>query len=338
MDYRKKFDTKEMVYPVWQAVALAQDLTATVHDGSFGGIKIPLPSLNKVLNPFGPETLITILGRPQNAKTFVAMWLLQETMAKIQREQKANSICILITTEVSVEKAAMYWIARSSGIPVTKMLRGELTADELQKVDEHSYKVMGLPLFIIGHSIQRSKDNRRSRPALSPDRINDAIEYILNEYKDPATGSPVEVDLIVTDYLQRLHNDTRKNPQEFYSGCVDWAKDLALWAGAPHVLNVQARRDVDDRQIKIPMMRDGYMTANIEQTSDVQLAVHMPKVYNIQLMPEFPSWHIPELVVEENYIYFTLLKQKDGPSNKGWVLEADLSRLTLQELDLRRFQ
>jgi replicative DNA helicase len=263
------------------------------------------------------------------------MWMLWEIIKTIK---EPNKVVILITTEVSVEKAAMYWIARSSGIPVTRMLRGELTPDELTTVGKHAYKVMGLPLFIIGYSSRRGKDGRRRKPKLTPRKIDEAIEYILNRYRDPVTNSQIEVVAILTDYLQRIHNDTQHNSVRFYTECVNWAKDLAGWAGAPHILNTQAKREVDERNIKIPMAADGQYTSNIEQTSDVQFSVHIPHKYNIQLMPEFPSWGIPELVVEPSYIYFVLLKQKDGPANKGWVLDADLSRLTLRELDLHRFQ
>lgn len=333
---KKVTNIEEVVYPAWQAGTLAQDMYYALKDDVSKTIKTHIPSVDEVVNPFFPGTLISILGRPQNAKTFMSMYILQENLRKLQETQAAkNEVCILITTEVSVEVAALQWMARASNVPVAKVLRGELSKEDLVALDDSVYQVMGLPLFIVGHSVQRAKDNRRTRPALSPNKLNDAMEYILNNYREPETDTFIEPKLIVTDYLQRLHNDDpRKGTVDFYSGAVDWAKDISLWAGCTHILNVQAKREVDERQIKIPMLGDGMNTSNIEQTSDLVFSVHMPKVYNLQTMPEFQSWGIPQLIVTDNLIYLTLLKQKEGVANKAWVFEGDMGRLKLDEINL----
>lgn len=338
--FNKNLEIEEIVFPAWQAGSLAQDMAHDLVQNVQNTVTTGIPGIDKVVNPFFPGTLISIIGRPANAKTAISMYMLQQTMNKmIANHSRKNEACILITTEVSVEVAALQWMARMSNIPVSKVLRGELSESDLIHIDDSVIQVIGLPLFIIGHSTQRSKENRRTRPALSPNRLNDAMEYILNNYRDPETDQFIEPKLIVTDYLQRLHkDDARANTTDFYSGAVDWAKDVALWAGATHILNVQAKRDVDDRPIKIPMLGDGMNTSNIEHSSDVVFAVHMPKVYNIQKMPAFQSWGIPELIVNNNMIYVVLEKQKDGPANSAWVFEGDISKLDIREMDLTRYK
>lgn len=330
----------EIVYPSWQAATLAQEMATRFIGEKNRVVWTGLDAIDSVLNPFFPGYLVSILGRPQNAKTFMGMYILQHTMNEIiaAGPQDNQEVCILISTEVPVEIAALQWMARISGIPVSKVLRGEVTPPELKQLNDSAYKIIGLPLFIIGNSVERGRDNRRKKPNLSPKRLDDAFEYILNNYRDPETDSLIEVRLIVTDYLQRLHNDTGKKPTEFYSECVDWAKDIGTWAGAAHILNVQAGRQVDDRAIKIPTLSDGQWTSNIEQSSDTVFSVHMPKVYNIERMPELSSWGIPELIVNNSLIYFAMLKQKDGEANKCWVYEGEMGKLKLRELELDRYR
>jgi len=286
---------EETVFPAWQAATLAQDMAHNLLATKDQTVKTFIPGVDEIVNPFFPGTLVSILGRPQNAKTFVSMFILQQTMENLMLQNaKKNEACILITTEVSVEVAALQWMARISGIPISQILRGDVNQVELDKIDDSAYKIMGLPLFIVGHSTQRSKDSKRKRPSLSPKALDIALEHILNTYREPETNSPIEPVLIVTDYLQRLHkDDPHQNEVSAYSAAVDWAKDVALWAGSTHILNVQAKREVDDRAIKIPMLGDGQWTSNIEQSSDVVFAVHMPKVYNIEIMPAISSWNIP---------------------------------------------
>ena len=169
---------------------------------------------------------------------------------------------------------------------------------------------MGLPLIIIGHSSQRSKENKRIRPNLSPDSINDALEFIFNEYKQADTEKSVDPRLIVTDYLQLLHVPHNADRRGFFTDAMRWAKDVALWGGCPHVLNIQAKREVDDRDVKIPLIGDGGETAAIEQFSDIVFSCHMPKVYNIEKMREFQTWNIPELIVTDELMYIVLLSRK----------------------------
>lgn len=329
-------DIEENVYPMWQATTLAQEYVRDLHTpGMIKTLQTGLSFVDEVLDPMLEGSLVTVLGRPSNGKTLLGNYILLQTLNRLRMEQNTNEICILISGETSVEVTALNWLSRFSGIPISRVKRGELTPDELVKLDESVYQVIGLPFFIIGHSTQRSKQNRKDRPLLNPKSLNKALDFILNEYKNPITGQFYEPRLLVTDYLQRLQNPSFKlTERQFFNYCVSWAKDTALWTGAVHVLNVQAKREVDDREIKIPLMGDGMETAAIEHNSQAMFSVHMPKQYNIGLMPALTKWGIPELLVTKNLLYLTLLKQQEGESNHCWPLEIDFDRLQLHELNL----
>jgi len=328
-------DVAETVFPAWQAADLALQLAQDLSSPMSTKLTTGLTAVDKVLNPMLRDRLITVLGRPANAKSFFADYLLASTIDKIMKTGKQNEqVVILISAEVSVEVTALKWMVRySKNVSLEKVLRGECSKNDLEEVETASYRVLGLPLIIIGHSSERSKENKRVRPMLSPDVIDKALEYIFNEYKNPITGGVIEPQLIVTDYLQLLHKPPNFNGPErvFFSDCMRWAKDVALWGGCPHVINVQAKREVDDREIKIPQLSDGMETAAIEQFSDIVFSVHMPKTYNIQLMRAFSSWNLPETVVTDDMIYLALLKQKDGRANRCWIYHADFDTLGLIE-------
>lgn len=328
------FNIEETVFPIWQAASLAQDMARDIQSGVGSAVKTHIPIVDKIVHPFHPGTLVSIIGRPGHGKSFLSSFFLYETMKQLElTKADKNNICVLISAEVPVETAALQWMARISGVPVAKVLRGELTEEELNQVDDSAYQVIGLPLFIIGHSTQRGKDNRRKRPNLSPDNIDKSMEYLLNTYRDPETDRFLEPRLIVTDYLQRLHkNDPRMDDTKAFSGMVDWAKDIAIWGGCTHMLDVQAGRQVDSREIKIPMIGDGQSTSNIEQSTDVLFATMIPSKYNIEVMPALTSWGVPETIVTKNMLYLALLKQKDDDSNFCWRLNMDYQRLGLSEV------
>ena len=329
-------DVAEMVYPIHQATYLAQNLAEELASPLASRIRTNLKEVDKILNPFLGGTLITVLGRPQNGKSFFSDYMLNTTMEQIVEKGEAHKkITILISMEVSVEVTALKWMVRHSHVPLSKVLRGECDPGDLERIDTAAYKVMGLPLIIIGHSSQRSRENKRIRPNMTPESINDALDYVFNEYKNPETGDVLDPAIIVTDYLQLMHVPNNADRRGFFTDAMRWAKDVALWGGCPHIFNIQAKREVDERDIKIPQLGDGGETAAIEQFSDVVFSVHMPKVYNIETMPEFTTWNIPEITVTDHLYYLVLLKQKDGFANKGWIFYADFDGLNLKEFKQR---
>lgn len=297
-------------------------------------INFGLPALDGYLNPFMEGDLITILGRPQNGKTLIAMWLLDTIVNRCLSFE--NKVVILVTTEVTVERSILYQLARICNISVRSALRGELTPDELKGLDMAALKIGSMPLFIIGHSSKRSKDNKRARPQLTPENIEKCIEYIFNHYKDEVTGTYVEPALIVIDYLQRLYNANpiQIPPPQFYSGAVDWAKNLAFWGGCPVVLNVQAGREVDTREIKMPTMKDGQFTSNIEQSSDFSFGTWMPKTCGYEIVKNAHKSIPSRLQVTDRLLLLSCLKQKDGPAGSWFPLYVEPEHLKVGQMQI----
>lgn len=323
-------DIAENVYPMWQAAQLATDTAYDLTSPLALRIKTGLAGVDDILNPQLGGSVISVLGRPQNAKSFLADCILSNVVDEIVAQEKQYEQAVIINAaEVSVEVTALKWMARFSNVPLRKILRGECNPQDLKKLDNSLYQIMGYPIFIIGHSSRRSKENKRVRPEMSPDSINRSLEYIFNTYRNPESDSQIEPKLIVTDYLQLLHVPFGMDRRAFSIEAMRWSKDVALWGGCSHIFNIQAGRQVDERKIPIPQLGDGQETAAIEQFSDVVLSVFMPKVYNMETVPAINTWKLPEVKVTNDMVYVTLLKQKDGEANKAWIFKAMFDEMRL---------
>ena len=318
--------SKDIVFSSDEAAALAVEFVTErrqlVQSGDSTVIRFPDESISRFMNPFMAGDLITAIGRPQNGKTYFNKWFENKVVQDLREFSEPNQIAIHVTTEVSIERGSLTSLARSAGVSSTQAIRGELDEEGMRKLNLGLAKISGQPLYFIGHSTKRSEQGRRSRPKLDPQTIENAIDYIMNDYVDVVTGKRLDVQLISIDYLQRLHVPVNADPFMFMSRYVDWAKDLALWAGCPVWLDVQAKRDVDDRKVKIPTLSDGQMTSNIEQSSDFVFSHFMPKVYNLTEMPKIRNIPAQSHLTDRHH-YFLNLKQKDGPAGMGWLLEFD---------------
>jgi replicative DNA helicase len=320
----------ENVFPMWQAASLAADTARDLASPLALRIKTGLVGVDDILNPQLGGSVISVLGRPQNAKSFLSDCILANVVQEIIEQGKQYEQAVIINAaEVSVEVTALKWMAKFSKIPMRKILRGECDPEDLQKLDNSLYQIMGYPIFVIGHSSRRSKENKRVRPEMSPDSINRSLEYIFNTYRNPETDATIDPKLIVTDYLQLLHVPRGMDRRAFSIEAMRWSKDVALWGGCPHIFNIQAGRQVDDRKIPIPQLGDGQETAAIEQFSDVVMSVFMPKVYNMDTVPGINTWGLPEVKVTNDMVYVTLLKQKDGEANKAWIFKALFDEMKL---------
>ena len=120
------FEIDEIIYPAQRAMTLAQDMTHSLMEMRDKVVKTHLPGVDGIANPFFPGTLVSIIGRPQHAKTFMSMYTLHETMSDLQRrDANRNEVCILISAEVSVEVAMLQMLSKqvsNKNISVSQIL------------------------------------------------------------------------------------------------------------------------------------------------------------------------------------------------------------------------
>lgn len=233
------------------------------------GIYLGIPAIDRHLTPVLADNLVTILGRPGAGKTALMLWWARREAARLAESEVKNKVVVYITYEQAVEDLMAFNVAADKQISIEGMARGTLSEGDWTRALASLTGAVGLPLAIIGHSMER----RLRRPRLTLTNVAESLGYMIDTLH-------LEPHMIFLDYLQRI-------PGEKYSGdrrlevseSLDRCKDAALAYGAPWVVGVQARREVDSRDMQIPQLADGQETANIEQASDKIFSLVRPCKY-----------------------------------------------------------
>ena len=290
------------------------------------GIPLGLKSIDRDLVPLQAGDICAILGRPGHGKTsFMVRWARYRSEWLLKNKHE-NRIVVYVTLEQSIEALYAFDVAAGSGVSVTSMARGEITEDQLQATIRKGVQNIERPLWFIGHSQER----RKKRPILSLETIAESLRSI----ETWAGDNNYAIDCVFLDYLQRFPWD--RSAESKVVG-MDWVindiKDNSFAFACPFIVGVQAKREVDDRAVPVPMMEDGQWCSAIEQVFDTVISTVRPRKYRSE-GEEFGKKN-PIVVEGENQMLVSLLKQKMGPANIPYWVMFDPIYNRLDEAELR---
>lgn len=285
------------------------------------------PADRKGFLPVKRGEIITILGRPGNGKTgFMLRWA--RARAKDLQKQAAlgnavasNSVVLYWTMEQLVEELRLFHVAAERGISATDMANGKMSDEQWQDVTGTLRSLHTNPLWFAGKSLRRRKDKLK----LTEETLYEALQSIETWQGD---NVKTQIDSVFIDYLQRFRSKGGEWVQ-FYGDLMNALKDMTGDFATRFVVGVQARREVDNRDVPIPQMDDGQWTSSIEQQSDGMISVVRPSHYkskNESFDGITVSGHTQMVV--------TVLKRKLGPENfNDWVnFHPEYNRLDEAEL------
>lgn len=229
-----------------------------------------IPELKNVIRKPIPGDLVSICGRPRNGKSFIAKKLILEETLELYKKEASNQCTICITWEEPAEILAMNWMANLSGISTSKMVRGDITAKEFDKLGSTTaIKIGAFPIYIIGGSMNRLKDGSRRVPDLRLSGIEKALNWLMNKQgKDPI--------MISGDYIQRVPNSSNHDMKIHIMNVNNWFKNLTL-LGCPVIQVTQAKQSVDDKDLPMPDLNDSEWSASVGQSSEFFIGTMMPK-------------------------------------------------------------
>lgn len=312
-----------IVFSPPEAAALGVALLQKSRESLSSGISFGIKRLDEVMNPMRPGELVSVYGLPGHHKTNVLNHLSCKAIAGIP--PGSNEVVVRATWEQSVEEDTLHWIANDTGIPITGMVRGELDEAEWEVIYRSADRRAVSPLWILGHSALRSEGNRRARPRMTMSDIARALEWICNSSCD----TPLKIKAVVLDYLQRIRPDPQDGAdrREQVMEIVNRAKDCALSFGCTTLLGVQAKREVNDREQKLPRQSDAQESSNVEQTSDKIISLWYPwktekpntMITTSRICQDKNATGQPMKVIEEswkitpNLLLVGIPKQKMGP-------------------------
>jgi replicative DNA helicase len=328
--------TREIVFSPNDAAELGVEILRKKHAPQSAGIPFGIKRLDEVMNPIQPGELVSVYGLPGHHKTNVLNHLSRKAIQAIPAGSR--EIVVRATWEQSVEEDTLHWIASDSGIPITALFRDEMDEEVWTMVSKSIDRRAVSPLWIIGHSALRSESNRRARPRMSMSDIAKALEWICSSSGD----EPLKIRVVVLDYLQRIRPDPQDGQErrEQVMEIVNRAKDCALSFGCTTLLGVQAKREVAEREFKLPRQSDAQESSNVEQTSDKIISLWYPwktekpnsTIKTLKIKSDGEADSRKSLTVEEtwnvtpNLLLVGIPKQKMGPIVEAVPVYVDPSR------------
>jgi len=279
------------------------------------GIRFGVADVDKKLLPLRPGELITIVGRPSNYKSGLMGYWSRRIADQLVNEDNSKEVVVFVTWEMAIEEMALYDLAAVTKLNAAEIAQGRIDDDAWESLQKAAMKRSARPLWLVGHSMAR----RKRRPRLSLTNIAEALMWLED-------NMDIRPRAIFLDYLQVIDSDEGETRRMQVWENVYRCKDMALAMGCPVIVGVQASRSVDERKWKLPSMRDGQETSNIEQASDKMLSVWMPKTSEQENTALQYTYNHKDVLVTENLLVLGLLKQKLGPAGMWWPLYVDPTR------------
>lgn len=315
-------DPKDIVYTPPQVGTLVLKAIEERKSNPGAGVRMHISTVDDQLLPLRPGELVTVMGRPSNYKSGLMEFWARKVAQEIITEGAEKEMVVFVTWEMAVEELGLYDLASSTSLDAAEISQGRIDDATWAKLQAAAMKRAALPLWVLGHSIER----RKKRPRLTVNNISTALSWIEDEMG-------YHPRIIFLDYLQQMECETGENRRMQVFENVYRCKDMALAMGCPVVLGIQAHRDVDNRAWKLPLMGDGMETSNIEHTADKMISLWMPKTTD----PVGSTLHgIDDLTVTDNLLILGVMKQKLGPAGFWRSLYVDPTKNMITATEYNR--
>ena len=215
------------------------------------GLATGLAALDGKIGALMPGKMVVLAGRPAMGKTALA-----ENIA--WRAAENGRRAAFFSLEMGREDLIKRAISRRTGIPITRMDRGELSGEEMDQVVRSGRELRDLPILIDDSARSVAAVRARARRALRRGGL----------------------DLVVVDYLQLMEDASARDRTDEVTRIsrgikMHVAKDL----GVPVLLVSQLSRANEQRDDKRPMLSDLRQSGAIEQDADAVLFVFREEYY-----------------------------------------------------------
>ena len=235
--------------PVKEALAESFDRLDELHKqaGGLRGVPTGFKDLNDTLAGMQNSNLLILAARPGMGKTALALNIAQHVSSK------ENIPVGYFSLEMSKEELVDRLLISQADIDAWKLKTGRLEGNDFTKLSEAMGVLAEAPLYI------------DDTPALS-----------VSEMRTKARRLAVEqnVDLIVMDYLQLAHGQTRDNRVQEVGEISQGLKNLARELKIPVLALSQLNRAVESRGGNDPQLSDLRESGSIEQDSDVVMFLY----------------------------------------------------------------
>lgn len=240
-----------------QAVEILQK--ASENSSGLTGVPTGYDKLNDKTSGWQKSDLVIIAGRPAMGKTSFALSLAKNIAVD---NQIPTAFFSLEMNNVQLVNRLISNVCEISG---SKMLSGQLSPDEWERLDKNLRRLQGAPLYI------------DDTAGLSIFELRTKARRLVREKR---------VQIIMIDYLQLMNANGFRfgSRQEEVSKISQSLKSLAKELDIPVIALSQLNRTVQNREGiegKRPQLSDLRESGAIEQDADMVLFVHRPEYYHI---------------------------------------------------------
>ncbi len=252
-----KTDYTQIDPVIGQAIDAIQK--ASANKGGLTGVPSGYTKLDEKTSGWQPSDLVIIAGRPAMGKTSLALSIAKNIAVDYGQPMAFFSL------EMSNVQLVQRLISNVCEIPGSKILNGQLTGDEWERLDKNLRQLTGAPIYV------------DDTPGLSVFELRTKARRLVREKG---------VKIIMIDYLQLMNANGMRfgNRQEEVSTISRSLKGLAKELNIPIIALSQLNRTVENREGlegKRPQLSDLRESGAIEQDADLVLFVHRPEYYRI---------------------------------------------------------
>lgn len=227
--------------------------------GGLTGVPTGYTKLDEKTSGWQNSDLVIIAGRPAMGKTSFALSLAKNIAVDY------NLPIAFFSLEMSNVQLVNRLISNVCSISGSKMLNGQLSNDEWERLDNNIRNLQGAPVYI------------DDTPGLSIFELRTKARRLVREKG---------VRIIMIDYLQLMNANGMRfgSRQEEVSKISQSLKGLAKELDIPILALSQLNRTVEGREGiegKRPQLSDLRESGAIEQDADMVLFVHRPEYYHI---------------------------------------------------------
>lgn len=275
--------------------------------------------------PVMPGETISVLARPGHWKTgFKLRWARERAMhlqrqAAAGNEAAAKSVVVYVTLEQKVEELRLFQVAADNKISMSDVASGRLA--DWQPVTHGLRNLYSFPLWFVGRSMQR----RKMKAQMTAETVYTALDEIEKWQDDNQTQI---IDSVFIDYLQKFR--PTGDFVEYYGNLMNTLSNWSADFMTRLVVGVQAKREVDQRSVQIPLMDDGQWSSTIEQFSDGVLSLVRPCLYPKK---DFDGVQI----VGHQQLLISCLKRKMGPANFNQWVHIEPKYNSLSEAEIKEY-
>lgn len=281
------------------------ELIAGLDDRMQGVICQSIPSLDELLGPMCPKQLVIGAARPGMGKTALA---LSYALGAAEAGHGVLFVSLEMSSrELAGRMAADLCFDGRNGVPYGAIRDGQLNDWQRNRLHDARQHMHKLPFHVVDAG------------SLTIGRLN----MLVRRHARKMAAKGFRLELVVVDYLQLLHPDTKgRSAYEAVSEVSRGLKALAKDQGVAVFALAQLSRSVEQRPDKRPQLSDLRDSGQIEQDADAVLFLLREEYYLRQAEPEAHdpkriAWE-QELERTKGRIEFILAKRRNGTPGSAW--------------------